>query len=451
MKEQLSVITQQYEQVKSMVTLLGLDYKQFSKSRRENNSTCKDMINDRNSSTRYRRRKETEKALKFIHGGESGSFYGAWDYIVANAPKELVSELLIGYKRGKHIQQLFGEAMKEHQLSPEAMKQAIGMKYQNFLSRRKCTLVCKTQTSYFNAEKEVWLPRNVKCMGLDLRLPQPVSTMAVDKFVKELNIGNANQIPGVPGVSRTITGLVFMILDLHLQVPHLVKKLIWFNELDNHFIFQFSDDGAPETSQLTMSIGSLTMWNLGERIRSRDYQYLLHCVSLGEKHQALEDLWKQHTDEMALLEGNVITVGGKQCTLEFQPSADMCWQSWSNNEVNQAATYPSPYANVNKGNISTMGGSIGFTEADTWRPYTNKIREDHVKSVDRYVSSLTSTLAEKTKHDKKLAYMAQNGIRQLGPPRIGIFAERQRPEPLHCEINAWQQILSMIYLEFVQR
>lgn len=47
--------------------------------------------------------------------------------------------------------------------------------------------------------------------------------------------------------------------------------------------------------------------------------------------------------------------------------------------------------------------------------------------------------------------MAENGIRELGPPRIGQFSDRQRPEPLHCEINAWQQILSIIYLEFVKR
>lgn len=137
-------------------------------------------------------------------------------------------------------------------------------------------LVCKTQTSYFNAESEVWVPRNVKCVGIDLRVPRPASNAAVDKFVKELNIGTANQIPNAPGVSRTVTGLVFMIIDLHLRVQHLTKKLVWFNDLENHFIFQFSDDGAPETSQLTMSIGSLTMWNLGDRVRSSDFQYLLH-------------------------------------------------------------------------------------------------------------------------------------------------------------------------------
>lgn len=74
MKQELSVQTQQYEQVKCMVSCLGLDHKQFSKSKRVNNSTSKDMITDSGSSTRYRRRKETEKALTFIHGGEVGNW-----------------------------------------------------------------------------------------------------------------------------------------------------------------------------------------------------------------------------------------------------------------------------------------------------------------------------------------------------------------------------------------
>ena len=138
----------------------------------------------------------------------------------------------------------------------------------------------------------------------------------------------------------------------------MTRKLIWFNDNTNHFIFQFSDDGAPETSTLSMSIGSITLWNLGERVRSRDYQYLLHCASLGEKHSVFSLLWKQHAEEMQLLESNVFTVCGRECTLEFQPAADMSWQSWACNELNQAATYPSPYADVNKSNMSTIGGVL---------------------------------------------------------------------------------------------
>ena len=56
-REELHNVKKQYEQVKSMLSLLGLDAKQFSKSRRASNSTSKD-ISDFNSTTRYRRRKE---------------------------------------------------------------------------------------------------------------------------------------------------------------------------------------------------------------------------------------------------------------------------------------------------------------------------------------------------------------------------------------------------------
>lgn len=68
--------------------------------------------------------------------------------------------------------------------------------------------------------------------------------------MRNLDIGHVNKIPNAPGVSRTITGLVFMIIDLHLRLPHLSNKLIWFDDNTNHFRFQFSDDGAPESSQL---------------------------------------------------------------------------------------------------------------------------------------------------------------------------------------------------------
>ena len=38
----------------------------------------------------------------------------------------------------------------------------------------------------------------------------------------------------------------------------------------------------------------------------------------------------------------------------------MSWQSWAANELNQVATYPSPYVNVHNGN-DYYGGSIGLT------------------------------------------------------------------------------------------
>jgi len=189
------------------------------------------------------------------------------------------------------------------------------MKYQAFLSRRKFQLICKTQSSVFNAEQDVWLPRNIKCAGVNISVPRIVSDEKVEKSVKSLDIGHVSEIPNYSGVSRTVTGLVLMILDLHLRLSYLKNHLIWFNDNTYHFIVQFSDDGAPETSDLSISIGSLTLWNFGDKVRSRDYQYLLHCLSVGEKDNVMEDLWKQR--KMLVLERNILNVCGHQCTLNF--------------------------------------------------------------------------------------------------------------------------------------
>ena len=130
-----------------------------------------------------------------------------------------------------------------------------------------------------------------------------------------------------------------------------------------------------------MSVGSMVCWNFGDHVRSRDFQYLLHCVSVKEKDEIMSALWEQHTEEMKMLEGNILNVYSKECTVEFQPGADMSWQSWAANELNQAATYPSPYANVHKGNMGTMGGSIGVKESDTWQPFSMAKRISLIEKV----------------------------------------------------------------------
>lgn len=137
-----------------------------------------------------------------------------------------------------------------------------------------------------------------------------------------------------------------------------------------------------------MSIGSLTCWNFGSKVRSRDSHYLLHCVSVSEKDPVMEDVWQQHIEEMEILEGNIINIHGHQCTVEFQPSADQSWQSWASNELNQAATYPYPYANVHKADLNKIGKSISLTPGDTWQPPTPKKRAEAIKKLHAFRKAL---------------------------------------------------------------
>ena len=46
---------------------------------------------------------------------------------------------------------------------------------------------CVKQSSVFDANNEVWIPRNVKCLGLDMQVSlSKVSDESVEKFVKTL-------------------------------------------------------------------------------------------------------------------------------------------------------------------------------------------------------------------------------------------------------------------------
>lgn len=156
---------------------------QKARSKRAQNATTFDMISDVKSSAWYRRRQESKDILEYIHGGEEGAILGAWHLIAAYATKETIHKLIASYKRGKYLQGVFGKAVKDFNNSEESLKQAVAIKYQNYLSRHKFKLVCKTQSSVYDAEQEVWLPRNLKCMDTNIALPKIVSDLKVDYFV----------------------------------------------------------------------------------------------------------------------------------------------------------------------------------------------------------------------------------------------------------------------------
>ena len=157
---------------------------------------------------------------------------------------------------------------------------------------------------------------------------------------------------------------------------------MWFKDEEGLFVVQFSDDDAPETRDLSMSLGTLTFWNFGPCVRSRSKQYLLHALSVNEKDAVMADLWEQHCEEMKTMEGNYCTINGKRCLFEFVPSADQAWQTWVANEVSQAAMYPSPYANVSTPAMSCVNGSIGTSDSFTWKVWSAQQREKHVKEVE---------------------------------------------------------------------
>ena len=73
---------------------------------------------------------------------------------------------------------------------------------------------------------------------------------------------------------------------------------------------------------------------------------------------------------MEEVEGKQLTTErGKQVVFKFEliPS-DMKWMSSHSRELNNCATYFSPFANVNQTSKRTIGGTNGDLEA-TWQPW----------------------------------------------------------------------------------
>ena len=74
-----------------------------------------------------------------------------------------------------------------------------------------------------------------------------------------------------------------MIVDLNLKVPSLKENVIWFMTNANYCIVESSNDGAPGSSEQTMTRGTLSLENFGNRICSRDFHDILHTLSASEK------------------------------------------------------------------------------------------------------------------------------------------------------------------------
>ena len=444
--KELSEIKDQFKKLNTLLTQKG-----YARKRREKTATTYNDLFYYSSSKRYRRRNEMKNVAEYIHGSAEGAIIGAWDFIINSGSDELIEKLIASHKRGKFLEKLQGKFSNVLDKSVN-MKKAIATKYMTYLSRRKYELLCKIQKTAFESTEDNCIQNSVSYGPVNINLKNTnISHSSLDKFVKSLDIGQVHQIPGYAGVTRTVTALITMIVDVNLKISKMKENLIWFKNNINHFVVEFSDDGAPESSETTMTIGSLTLWNFGRQVRSREFHYPLHLISTTEKDVICENLWRQHTDEMTLIESNIFTINKEKVTFEFQPSADQAWQYWAANTLTQSASYPSPYANVHKSQLQIIGGSIGSTKEHTWQIPSMEQREIEIEKLKEFKSRQAPTSSEEGKHKQDLAFMAENGFRQIDKPRIGLFADRLHPEPLHLEINSWHHVLDLIYKEAVRR
>ena len=140
---------------------------------------------------------------------------------------------------------------------------------------------------------------------------------------------------------------------------------------------------------------------------------------------------------MEEVEGKQLTnERGKQVVFKFKliPS-DMEWMSSHSGELNNCATYFSPFANVNQTSKRTIGGTIGGLEA-TWQPWDYTKRLVMAERVVKLKSKLRDPMGKQRNEVTK--FIAQNKSRQEFVPPLGKYVDLLKAEPLHNTNNAWQ-------------
>ena len=70
-----------------------------SRTKRRSNPTSLDMVLDTNSSTKYRRRCVSKEVMEFIHGGQEGAMFGAWDLLLSIGSSSQIEQLICNLKK----------------------------------------------------------------------------------------------------------------------------------------------------------------------------------------------------------------------------------------------------------------------------------------------------------------------------------------------------------------
>ena len=241
----------------------------------------------------------------------------------------------------------------------------------------------------------------------------------------------------VPGVYRPLKPFLLRLADMYLTLHEKDPCLQWFNGEEGVLYVAVGADGAPFGKDDTATAYLVSFLNLLQRVQSCNDNHLILGANCEEDHALMKSYTNHLTEEMEEVEGKQLTTErGKQVVFKFEliPS-DMKWMSSHSGELNNCATYFSPFANVNQTSKRTIGGTIGDPEA-TWQPWDSTKRLVVAERVVKLKSKLRDPMGKQRNEVTK--FIAQNKSRQEFVPPLGKYVDLLKAEPLHNTNNAWQ-------------
>jgi hypothetical protein len=180
---------------------------------------------------------------------------------------------------------------------------------------------------------------------------------------------------------------LLQLADLYLYIESQVPGSIinWLGREKGHFLVALGEDGAPFGKSNEACSWLVSFLNVVEKVASPDPNFLICGANCKEDHPSMVEYAKHLSPEVTSIASKTFSVRSQEVKFEIKLiPADMKWLSTFSAELNNAAAYPCPFANVKKDELKLRGHSLGNGPEHKWQPWSYKSRVVIAKKVAQY-------------------------------------------------------------------
>ena len=373
---------------------------------------------------------------------------GLWTTLIGTASKQVMETYITNSAvcMNDIIPKIVKRRVQEYEKSEQNQLRSMRVLYEGgMVSKRKYTNIRNSGDVMKQSPDQSGKNKKSQFMQ-SCEIPKILPYKTLMSYIRNIDLGEVLPLEilaeklsteSVPGVYRPLKPFLLRLADMYLTLHEKDPCLQWFNGEEGVLYVAVGADGAPFGKDDTATAYLVSFLNLLQRVQSCNDNHLILGANCEEDHPLMKSYTNHLREEMEEVEGKQLTTErGKQVVFKFEliPS-DMKWMSSHSGELNNCATYFSPFANVNQTSKRTIGGTIGDPEA-TWRPWDSTKRLVVAERVVKLKSKLRDPMGKQRNEVTK--FIAQNKSRQEFVPPLGKYVDLLKAEPLHNTNNAWQ-------------
>ena len=418
-----------------------------------------------------KRRKLTYTAAENIHSSakateeeaKAAARNGLWYTLITNTNTKEITDLC---KKSKTFQkvvipEIVVPSVKSFEKSPKNLIRSVSVLYRGgMLSKRKYSSLRSSEMYDYDVVQK---KRRRMEFHKGCKVPAIVPYKDLMKFVGEQDIGTLHNIPRakaereaekeseeitdnllplVPGHYIALQERLLQLADLYLHIESQRPGFLnWLGREKGHFLVAIGADGAPFGKANEACSWLVSFLNVMERVACPDDNFLLCGANCKEDHPSMLKYAKHLKSEVISIEKKTFKVKDQDVKFEVKLiPADMKWLSIFSGELNNAATYPCPFANVRKDELQERGHTLGDGSGHKWQPWSYQFRENVVSKVSKFKKTLKApnNAAQTRRNREKICEkIAQLKSRQEFEPVLGHMVQLAKCDPLHLGNNCW--------------